>query len=110
MVGRDRKGSQGPGPGRALQTISGLWSFAFKSNWESPKCFFFCLVWFLFLLIVTKFHLPFGKVILALVAGTNQRESVACRKHYLLFLLGYFITIYFLFPTGFLSFTCLYAC
>ena len=32
--------NQGPGPGRALQTISGLWSFAFKSNWESPKCFF----------------------------------------------------------------------
>ena len=37
---RDKVGNQGPGPGRALQTISGLWSFAFKSNWESPKCFF----------------------------------------------------------------------
>ena len=32
---------------------------------------FFCLVLFLFLLIVTKSHLCFGKVILALVAETN---------------------------------------
>ena len=80
-TGRVVRGQVQAGPCKPSQGFGGLLLRAIGNHQNVS----FCLVLFLFLLIVTKFHLPFGKVILALVAGTNQRESVACRKHYLLF-------------------------
>lgn len=67
--------------------------FGFKSSWKSLICF--CLVGLISIFVLSgQISFTFGKFILALASGTNEREGIGFRKRTTL---SFYLVISYLF-------------